>query len=129
MCCPDLSFCLVEEEAPEFTQESEYAFDALGIPGFALFDGAEEHLVHAERIGAVPGNEVVWIDGVVEAFAHLFRFRAAEVFTFFEDEFGIGIFGAPFFKCVEVEFSPIYNVDVDVDRGGRDRFKLDAGII
>lgn len=52
---------VVVEEAPELLHEAEHAFDAVGVPRLGLLDGAEEHLVESECVGAVAGHEVVGV--------------------------------------------------------------------
>ena len=41
-----------------------HAFNAFGIPWFALFYRAEKHFIHAESIGAVFVNQIIWINSV-----------------------------------------------------------------
>ena len=48
-------------EFPEFFEETEYTFDAVGVPGLGLLDGAEEHLVEAEGVGTVARHKVVGV--------------------------------------------------------------------
>src|ERR1700744_845341 len=126
---PDLSFRLVEEQAPEFTEEAVDAFDAFCIPGLALFDGAEEHFIHPEGIGAVFVHQVVGINRVVKAFAHLFHFHAADVLPVFEDEFGVGVLGAPVPKGVGIQLDAVYDVDVDMELGNIDLAYLDIVVV
>ena len=59
------------KEIPEFAQEAEGALDAIGVPRLALLQGAEEHLVEAQGVGAVLRDDVVGVHHVVLRLGHL----------------------------------------------------------
>ena len=105
----------VEEQPPEPAQELMHAVDAVRIPRLVLFERAEEHLVHPQRIGPVIADDVVGVDDVVHRFRHLLDGPTANVFPVFEHEFGVGVLGHPFAERVQIEHVVAHDVDVHVD--------------
>jgi len=108
---------LGEVEVPCLAQEAEAAVDTVGVPRLALVDGAEEHLVEAQRVGAVLLDDFVGVDDVEHRLRHLFDGPSTDVFVVLEDKFCRGVFGAPGAEGVAVEHVVLYDVDVDVDGG------------
>ena len=109
-----LSFAVVEE-GPETAQEFMHAVDAVRVPRFRLFERAEEHLVHAQCVGAVVIDDVVGVHDVEHRLRHLFDRPAADVPALFEDELRILEFGAPCAERVEIEYVVAHDVHIDVD--------------
>ena len=90
-------FVLRDDEAPAFGEESVDALDALGIPRFDLVEGAHEHFVESQGVGAEVADDVVGVDDVFERFRHfsgnlgeLFACLFAEVFAVFGDDLVVG---------------------------------------
>ena len=42
-----------------------YAVDTIGVPGLALLKRSEEHLVQAERVGAIALDDHIGVDEIV----------------------------------------------------------------
>ena len=66
-----LAGLLVDEVAPQPLQEPVHADDVGGAPRPLLVERAHEHLVEAQRVGAVVAVDVVGRDRVAQALAHL----------------------------------------------------------
>src|SRR5262249_24718852 len=66
----DRARLLVDGVAPEPLQEPVHADDVGRVPGPAGVERPHEHLVEAERVGAVVGIDVVGRDRVLPALAH-----------------------------------------------------------
>ena len=99
----------------QFAQEIVHATDALGVPGFVLGQGAQEHFVAPERIGAIAFHQVIRGLDVELGLGHFLDLMAARVFAFvIENEFSVGVLGAPGFEGLNVELVGLDNVDVHV---------------
>ena len=59
------------DEPPHAVQEPVHALDAARVPRLHLLERAHEHLVEPERVGAVPRDDLVGVDDVAAALAHL----------------------------------------------------------
>ncbi len=99
------------EKLPEFAQELKYAFDAIGVPGFALLQRAQKHFVHAQGIGTVTVRSISsGIDHVVLGFRHFFDLHTAYIFAVFQNKLGILKSSRQFlnFSVSSMSFSTIF---------------------
>ena len=68
----ELGFALlVHEQAPDAAEKAIDALDTLGAPRLHHLQRAHEHLVKAERVGAVLDENVVGVDHVAARLGHL----------------------------------------------------------
>jgi len=63
--------CLAGDQPVHPGEEAVDALDALGVPHFRLPQRSHEHLVETEGVGAVAIDDVVRVDHVAAALAHL----------------------------------------------------------
>ena len=105
-----------EEEVPSLFEETEAAVDAVAVPGFALADGAEEHFVETQRVGAIFLDDQVGVHHVEHRLRHLLYRPTADVFAVFEHKFSIGIFRSPSLEGFGVEHVGRNDVHVHVQR-------------
>ena len=63
----------VPEQTPELLEEAVYTVNSLGIPGFSLLDGAQEHLVQTQGVCPIRIANLVRIHHIVHALGHLFN--------------------------------------------------------
>ena len=61
---------LVHEQAPHPAQETINALDAFGAPGLHHLQRPHEHLVEAEGVGAILGENIVGVDDVAARLGH-----------------------------------------------------------
>ena len=58
-------------DVPDALEEAPHPFDPARLPGLHLLERAHEHLVDAQRVGAVVAHDVVGVDDVAARLAHL----------------------------------------------------------
>ena len=102
----------------ELLQEAVATVNAVGVPRLAGLHRAEEHLVEAERVGAILAYDVVGIDHVEHRLRHFLNGPATDILAVLEDKLGVLQFGTPGAEGVEVEDVGVDDVHVDVDRCG-----------
>src|SRR5271167_809074 len=56
---------------PDALEEAFNALDSTRLPGLHLLEGAHEHLVDAQSVGAIRPHDVVGVDDVASGLAHL----------------------------------------------------------
>ena len=72
MICGSLvGFFVADEIAPDGVEEAGHADDVAGVPRLLRFQRAHVHFVQAEGVGAVVPDDVVGVDDVAAALAHL----------------------------------------------------------
>ena len=105
------------EERPELLQKAVYAVYAVRVPRFRHFDRTEEHLVHAQCVGAILFNNHVGVDYVVFGFAHFLDSPPTNVFAVLKDELCVGKFRTPGLEGFKVEHVVRNDVDIDIQWG------------
>ena len=113
-CCVTATYRTTE--VPELLQEAVATVDTVGVPGFRLLHGTEEHLVETQGVGTVLLDNHIRIDDVEHRLRHLFDGPAALVLTILKNEFGIAILRTPSLEGLNVEHVSRDDVHIDVDR-------------
>ena len=109
---------LIIKQPPVFLQETENSFDALGVPGLGQFYRTQEHLIHPQGIGAIFDNQVIGALHVVLGFRHFLDLPAADIFSIFQDEFGIFEIRPPLSESFRIENVIVDQFDIHMQRRG-----------
>lgn len=114
-------------QAPDFGEEAGDAFDAFHGPRFDLFEGAHEHFVETEGVGAVEFDDFVRVDDVAEGLGHLLPVFAHD--EALVDELFEGLVGAEVAEVVE-DFVPEAGVEkVEDGMLGAADVEVDVGVV
>ena len=105
---------LVEADVPYFSEETVTTIDAVGVPGFGLFQRAEEHFVQTQCVGTEVLDDGVGVYDVVHRLTHLFYCPSADVLAVLQNEFCVVVLGTPCAEGFDVKLVVLDDVYIHV---------------
>ena len=105
-------------EGPQFFEEAAHSVYAVGIPGLALLQRTQEHLVQTQGVCSVTLYYVVRVHYIEHGLTHLLHRVTAHISAVVKHKLGIGIFRTPGAEGLKVQDIVVHYVHVHMDGGG-----------